>query len=126
VSTSYLMRLGKLVSPVGTWMGFDWRLTVALIASFPAKENAVASLGVLFGHASGAGLTQTLATVYTPASALAFLVATMLFLPCAATIATMRQETGSWRWPVLSAGLLLAISIGAAGLVYRLALVAGL
>ena len=125
-STSYLMRLGKLVSPVGTWMGFDWRLTVALIASFPAKENAVAALGVLFGHASGAGLTQTLATVYTPASALSFLVATMLFLPCAATIATMRQETGSWRWPVLSAGMLLAISVGAAGLVYRLALVAGL
>ena len=55
VSTSYLMRLGKLVSPVGTWMGFDWRLTVALIASFPAKENAVAALGVLFGHASGCG-----------------------------------------------------------------------
>ncbi len=126
LGTSYLMRLGKLVSPVGAWMGLDWRLTMALIASFPAKENAIAALGVIFGNSAGAGLTQRLAATYSPASALAFLVATMLFLPCAATVATMRQETASWRWPALSAGLLLAISIGAAGLVYRLALLTGL
>ena len=86
----------------------------------------MAALGVLFGGASRVGLTQTLATVYTPASALAFLVATMLFLPCAATVATMRQETGSWRWPVVSAALLLAISVGGAGLAYRIALATGL
>ena len=56
--TSYLTQLGRLLSPVGHWMGLDWRLTVALLASFPAKENAVATLGVIFGNASGAGLTQ--------------------------------------------------------------------
>ena len=55
VNTSYLIQLGKLLSPVGTWMGLDWRLTVALIASFPAKENAVAALGVLFGQRLGGG-----------------------------------------------------------------------
>ena len=47
--TSYLARFGMLLAPVGAWMGLDWRLTVALIASFPAKENAIATLGVLFG-----------------------------------------------------------------------------
>jgi ferrous iron transport protein B len=126
MSTSYLTGLGKLLSPVGNWMGFDWRLTVALIASFPAKENAIATLGVIFGNASGGGLTQTLAATYLPASALAFLVATTLFIPCAATVATMRQETGSWRWPAVSAAILLATSVGAAGLAYRLALAVGL
>jgi ferrous iron transport protein B len=126
VQTSYLTQLGKLLSPVGNWMGLDWRLTVALIASFPAKENAVATLGVIFGNASGAGLTHTLAATYPAASALAFLVATILFIPCAATVATMRQETGSWRWPALSAAMLLMISVGAAGIAYRLALAAGL
>jgi ferrous iron transport protein B len=123
---SYLVSFGKLLSPVAVWMGLDWRLAVALIASFPAKENAIAALGVIFGSASGAGLTQTLATTYSAATALAFLVATMLFIPCAATVATMRQETNSWRWTLLGSSLLLAISVGAAGLVFRLALAAGL
>jgi ferrous iron transport protein B len=124
--TSYLTQLGRLLSPIGNWMGLDWRLTVALLASFPAKENAVATLGVIFGSPSGVGLTQMLAATYVPASALAFLVATTLFVPCAATVATMRQETGSWRWPAVSAAILLVVSVGAAGLAYRLALVVGL
>ena len=47
--TSYLARFGQMLEPVGQWMGLDWRLTVALITSFPAKENAIATLGVLFG-----------------------------------------------------------------------------
>jgi ferrous iron transport protein B len=126
MGTSYLTQLGKLLSPVGDWMGLDWRLTVALLASFPAKENAIATLGVIFGNASGGGLTQTLAATYLPASALAFLVATTLFIPCAATVATMRQETGSWRWPAASAAILLVVSVGAAGLAFRLALAVGL
>jgi ferrous iron transport protein B len=124
--SSYLVGFGKLVSPVAAWMGLDWRLAVALLASFPAKENAIAALGVIYGGASGAGLTQTLTTAYSAASALAFLVATMLFIPCAATVATMRQETNSWKWTLLGAAMLLALSISAAGLVYRLALAAGL
>ena len=65
--TSFLVQFGRFVAPVGNWMGLDWRLTVALIASFPAKENAIAALGVIFGNAD-AGLTQTLAAAYTPAS----------------------------------------------------------
>ena len=50
LNTSYLARIGMFFEPVGSLMGFDWRLTVALIASFPAKENAIATLGVLFGN----------------------------------------------------------------------------
>jgi ferrous iron transport protein B len=124
--SSYLVRLGKLVSPVGAWMGLDWRLTVALMASFPAKENAIATLGVIFGGGANAGLTKTLASTYSAASALSFLVATMLFIPCTATVAAMRQETGSWRWALLGSSLLLGLSMAAAALAYRLALVMGL
>ena len=124
-ATSYLVQFGRLVAPVGDWMGLDWRLAVALIASFPAKENAIAALGVIFGG-SDAGLAQTLALTYTPATALSFMVASMLFIPCAATVASMRQETGSWKWTLLGAGLLLIVSIVGSGMVYRLALAAGL
>ena len=91
--TSYLVQFGKWIEPVGRWMGFDWRLTVALITSFPAKENAIATLGVLFGSSPSHGLVQSLTSSFSVASGLSFLVVTMLFIPCMATVAVIRQET---------------------------------
>jgi ferrous iron transport protein B len=126
LETSYLAWLGHVVEPVGLWMGLDWRLTMALITSFPAKENAIATLGVLFGSSPEAGLTQTLTSSFSPASALSFLVVTMLFIPCMATVAVIRQETNSWRWTLLNVALLLVVSIGAGTGVYRLATALGL
>ncbi len=123
--TSFLVQFGRLVAPVSNWMGLDWRLAVALIASFPAKENAIAALGVIFGNAD-AGLAQTLASTYTPATGLAFMVASMIFIPCAPTVASMRAETASWKWTALGSGTLLVLSILVSGLVYRLAVAVGL
>ena len=126
LNNSYLAQVGKFLEPVGRWMGFDWRLTVALITSFPAKENAIATLGVLFGSSPDAGLSQTLTTAFSPASALSFLIVTMLFIPCMATVAVIKQETNSWRWTLVNIGLLLAISVGAGAGVYHLATALGL
>jgi ferrous iron transport protein B len=126
LNTSYLAEIGQFFAPVGSLMGFDWRLTVALIASFPAKENAISTLGVLFGNSTEAGLTATLAATYSAASALSFLVVTMLFIPCMATVAVTKQETNSWRWTLVSIGLLLAVSITAGVVVYHLATLRGL
>ena len=123
--TSFLVQFGRLVAPVSHWMGLDWRLAVALIASFPAKENAIAALGVIFGN-QHAGLAQTLATTYPPATGLAFMVASMIFIPCAPTVASMRAETRSWKWTLLGSGTLLVLSILVSGLVYRLAVAVGL
>ena len=121
LETSYLARFGQWLSPVGKIMGFDWKLTLALITSFPAKENAIATLGVIFGNSVGAGLANTLAATYTPATALSFLVVTMLFIPCAATVGVIKQETNSWKWTLVSIGLLLLISLFAGVVVYHLA-----
>jgi ferrous iron transport protein B len=107
-------------------MGLDWRLTVALITSLPAKENAVATLGVLFGSSPEAALAQTLTATFSTASALSFLVVTMLFIPCMATVAVIRQETASWRWTLLNIALLLAVSVAAGAGVYHLAVAIGL
>lgn len=126
LNTSFLARFGHFIEPVGKWMGFEWRLTVALITSFPAKENAIATLGVLFGNSSKAGLASTLAASFSPASALSFLVVTMLFIPCMATVAVTKQETGSWRWTLLSVFLLLVISVAAGVVVYHLAVFLGM
>jgi ferrous iron transport protein B len=126
LNTSFLTRLGQFVEPVGKWMGFDWRLTVALLASFPAKENAIATLGVLFGRSPDAGLTDILAASFSTASALSFLVVTMLFIPCVATVSVIKQETDSWGWTLLSVFLLLALSVTAGTAVYHLAVFLGL
>jgi len=126
LETSYLARLGQAIEPVGRWMGLDWRLMVALLTSFIAKENSIATLGVLYGGASGSGLAGVLASTYSPATALSFLTVSILFIPCAATVAVIRQETGSWRWTLLNLVMLMALSLGCAAIVYHLATWVGL
>lgn len=121
LNSSYIARLGNAFEPVGRLMGMDWRLTIALLSSFAAKENVIATLGVLFGGSAESGLTAALTSAYSPAAALAFLVTSVLFIPCAGTVAAMRQETGSWRWVIASSGLMLVISFAFGILVYHTA-----
>jgi ferrous iron transport protein B len=125
IETSYLARMGQLLAPVGALMGLSWQMMVALFTSFIAKENAIASLGVLFGAGGEASLAEMLPTLMTSAAALSFLVVQMLFIPCVATVATVRSETGSWKWTLFNVLFLLVVSFGAGILVYQLAVVLG-
>jgi ferrous iron transport protein B len=120
IEDSLLAGLGRLLAPIGYLMGLDWRMMVALLSSFLTKENTIATLGVLFraGH-EGASLTETLAQTLPPPAALAFLAVQMLFIPCAATVAVIHQETQSWRWTAFSVGLLLVISFGVGIAIYQ-------
>jgi ferrous iron transport protein B len=120
IGTSYLAQLGQMLEPVGRLLGFDWRLTVALITSFVAKENAIATLGVIYG-ADGGSLADALSHSVTIAAGLSFLVTTMLFIPCAATVAAVRQETGSWVWTLFCVGLLLLVAMVGGAISYRTA-----
>jgi len=127
IESSLMANFGRLLEPVGRWMGLDWRMMVALLSSFVAKENSVATLGVLFGaEESEAGLAALLRTIITPAAALAFLVTQMLFIPCVATIGVIRQETNSWRWMIFSIVFLLLISLLGGMLTYQIASALGL
>jgi ferrous iron transport protein B len=105
VMTSYLAAVGRFLQPVGSWMGLPWPVLVALLTSFVAKENTVATLGVLYGSLT------VLTTVMVPAAMLAFLVFQILFIPCVGTVAAIRQETGSWKWTLTSVGMQLALSL---------------
>jgi ferrous iron transport protein B len=126
VEQSYLARFGRALTPLGELMGMDWRLLTALLSSFVAKENAIATLGILYGSKEGGrGLAATLAATIAPASALAFLSVTMLFIPCAATVAVMHQELRSWRWTLFGVALMLFIALGAGMLVYQAARLLG-
>jgi len=113
VMTSYLSMAGKFLEPVGRWMGLPWPVLVALLTSFVAKENTVATLGVLYGN------LNVLKTAMTPAAMLAFLVFQLLFIPCVGTVAAIRQETGSWKWTATSVGMQLVLSLGLAVTVYQ-------
>lgn len=126
LDNSYLASIGKFLAPVGQWMGFDWRLTVALLTSFPAKENAIATLGVLFGNGGeGAGLVSALTSTFSTATALSFMVVTMLFIPCVATVAVIKQETASWKWAFISIGMFLVLSVLSGVVVYHAAVALG-
>ncbi len=120
LETSVLAWVGRGLAPLGRLMGMDWRMVVALLASFVAKENAIAALGVLYGTGREAvGLAETMAATVPASSALAFLVVEMLFIPCMATVATIRQETQSWRWTLLNILLLLFVSLAAGIVIYQ-------
>jgi len=90
IEHSYLARFGRSLAPFGEIMGLDWRMLEALLSSFIAKETAIATLGILY-QAPGAdeGFMEVMAASVSPASALAFLTVTMLFIPCVATVAVM-------------------------------------
>jgi ferrous iron transport protein B len=118
---SYLGRVGYALVPLGELLGMNWRMVVALLSSFIAKENAIATLGILYGSGeSGGGLAEILSASVSPAAGLAFLTATMLFVPCAATIAVMRQETGQWRWVLASISLMLFVALFAGVIAYQI------
>ena len=101
-------------------MGLSWRLLVALFASFIAKENSIATLGILYGTGDNpASLAATLGTVIVPAAALSFLVVQLLFIPCVATVGAIRQETRSWKWTLFTIGMLAVVSFGVGIVVYQ-------
>jgi ferrous iron transport protein B len=114
VMTSYLGQAGKLLEPIGSWMGLPWPVLVALLTSFVAKENTIATLGVLYGD------LNVLKSVMVPAAMLAFLVFQMLFIPCVGTVAAIHQETRSWKWTLTSVGIQLGLSLGLAVAVYQI------
>lgn len=111
IETSFLATFGKYLTPVGRIMGFDWRMMLASLTSFIAKENSISTLNILYGKANGGGgVDLALKKAISPSSALSFLVFQMLFIPCVATVATIRKETNSWKWTIFNIVFLLVIS----------------
>ena len=123
-------RLGHALEPVIAPLGFDWKIGVGLVASLAAREIFVATLAQIYatGSDEGASLRDALRAdrhrdtglpVFTPASVGALLVFFVFALQCTSTIAIMRRETNSWRWPAFAFAYLLALAYGASFLTYR-------
>ena len=97
---SLLAAIGRLISGVFVPLGFyDWRVSTALITGFTAKEAVIGTLAVLTGTGL-AGLRETMHELFTPLSAISFLVFTLLYTPCVAAISVTKREFGSTKGTV--------------------------
>ena len=113
---SLLGQAGKLIAPVVRPLGWDWRIGCAVIASFSAREVVIGTLGVIYNLGQeqderSESLQQTLQAatwpdserpVFTVPVALSLMVFFALCAQCAATLAVIRRETNSWRWPIFT------------------------
>ena len=102
---SFMGRMGKTLAPLFTPIGIDWRGGVALLSGFVAKEIVVSTMGILYAAENDESEAMNKAlrsSGMTPLSALSMMVFVLLYLPCLATISTIRRETGSIRWMFFS------------------------
>lgn len=120
IDTSILAWIGHKIEFIGRPMGLDWRMMVALLSSIVAKENSVASLGILY-NVGEQGLRVVLPTVINHPSALAFLIVLMIFVPCVPTITVMKQEMENWKWFAFSIIFMLCLSVGGGIAAYHIA-----
>ncbi len=104
---SYIGEIGRLFSPVFSPLGFGWKETTALITGFVAKESVISTMGVLYGEEN---LRGTLAALWTPAQAFAFMIFSLLYIPCLPTVAVIKNETGSWKWTAFAIFYMLALA----------------
>lgn len=102
---SYIGQIGKAIEPVIKPLGFDWKLGIGLISGVGAKELVVSTLGVLYtneGDVENVNLSDRIPI--TPLVALAYMLFVLIYFPCIATFAAIKQESGSWKWAIFAAG----------------------
>jgi ferrous iron transport protein B len=133
---SYIGRIGKAVEPIFQPQGLSWKLDVGLIAGVGAKEIVASTLGVLYVDDDTFGDTSSFADSVseknhrlhelmsqdgvTPLTAICFLLFTLIYFPCIATISAIKGETGRWRWALFAAGYTTILAWIVSALVYQI------
>ena len=141
IYSSYAGRIGHAIEPVIRPLGFDWRIGVALIPGFAAREVMVSALATVYAvetregpnsegtateEANVKALGDVLAKSWSLATALSLLAWYVIALQCVSTVAVAHRETNSWRWPLLMLGYLTALAYAGSFLTYHVALTLGL
>ncbi|MBS1262730.1 MAG: Fe(2+) transporter FeoB [Calditrichaeota bacterium] len=138
VRNSYAGRIGRFIEPVMEPLGFDWKISVALLSGFAAKEVFISTMGIVYGieetdadvegNSERTPLKQRLVNdpAYSPAAALALMFFVLLYVPCMAVMAVVWKELGAWRWTLFLAVYTFAISWALAFAVYNVSLFFGL
>lgn len=119
-ANSLLAMVGKLIAPIFTPLGFDdWRVSTALITGFTAKEAVISTMSVLTGTTID-NLNTTLSSLFSPLTAVSFLVFTLLYTPCIAAVAAIRRELNSRLQTVAIVVLQCGVAWIAAFIIYKL------
>lgn len=131
---SYLGRLGKGIQPIMQPLGFDWKMSISLLAGLPAKEIIVSTMGVLYqsnDSESTVNLQQKLKNerhlfgklkgqkVFITPSILSFLIFILLYFPCLGVVAAIKSESGSWKWAAFTVVYTTSIAWVMAFIVYN-------
>lgn len=131
LNQSFLARMGKTAQPLFQPLGFDWKITVGVLAAFPAREVIIATMGIIFElgdvdeespqlkdklkkdtHANGE-------PVYTPLLAISLMVFFALCCQCMSTLATIKRELNSWKWPIFTFVYMTGIAYVISLLIYQ-------
>jgi ferrous iron transport protein B len=133
VSNSFAGRAGRFIEPAIKPLGFDWKIGIGLITSFAARETIVSTLSVVYnvGDEAGGETSPSLVTtmqkakradgspVWTPLVAVSLMVFFVLACQCMSTLAIVRRETNSWRWPLFMVSYMLVLAYVASLLTYQ-------
>jgi ferrous iron transport protein B len=130
---SYLARMGHAFEPLVSPLGWDWRIGTAVLAAFPAREVVVSTMGIIYNlgkdeSEESATLQEKLRTctwpdgrrVFTLPVALSLMVFFALCCQCQATVAIIRRETNSWRWPAFAFGYMTTLAYIGALIVFQI------
>ncbi len=138
IADSFLGRMGRAIEPAVRPLGWDWRIGVGAIASFPAREVIIATMGTIYSlgndvDETSGELKDALRSaaypdgrkVYNVPVALSIIVFFALCAQCAATLMTIRRETGRWIWPIFTFVYMTALAYVGALLTYHVGMLCG-
>ena len=101
---SYIGQIGKAIEPIIKPLGFDWKLGIGLLSGVGAKELVVSTLGVLYTNEEDIESVNLSNRIpITPVVSLAYMLFVLIYFPCVATLAAIKQESGSWKWALFAA-----------------------
>jgi ferrous iron transport protein B len=133
VEDSYAGRAGHRIEPLIAPLGFDWKIGIGLISSFAARETVISTLSIIYNVGDDSTSTQSTSLVaairnarradgsrvWTPLVALSLMVFFVLACQCMSTVAVVRRETNSWRWPLFMVGYMLVLAYVASFVTYQ-------
>jgi ferrous iron transport protein B len=122
IEDSYVASIGHVIEPAIRPMGFDWKIGVGLVSSIAAREGIIATLGTLYGidpEEHAVDLQAALKRELSFGGAVALLLFFAFAMQCASTIAVVRRETNSWRWPAAQFAYMTAVAYLSATVAYH-------
>ena len=123
---SFIGQIGSFIAPIFSPLGFgQWQPTVALLFGLVSKEIVIGTFSALFGSTTGVGMETAIHSIFTPLTAFTFMIFVLLYVPCFATLATIKQETNGWKWPIIMVLITTCTAYVVSFLVYHFGLLLG-